>query len=64
MLDQHQAELLLGELLIHLIERKDVECEIPGGIPGIFPFVRHGEDVGVVHVVAIRRCASRTCAPA
>ena len=27
-----------------------MESEIPGGIPGVFPFVRHRENIGIVQV--------------
>ena len=26
------------------------KAKIPGGVPGILPFVRHGDDIGVEHV--------------
>ena len=53
-LAQHQIELLLAEIHVHQRERQDMEGEIPRGVPGILPFVRHGDDVGVVHVVPLR----------
>src|SRR3989442_6220911 len=31
-------------------ERDAMESQIPSGIPGILPFVRHGDDVGVVEM--------------
>ena len=30
-----------------------MEGEVPGRVPGIFPLVRHGDDVAVVHVVPV-----------
>src|ERR1700739_1294436 len=35
-----------------------MEREVPGGIPGVLPFVRHRDDVAVVHMVpiAVSRC--------
>ena len=53
-LTQHQIELLLAEIHVHQRERQDMEGEVPRGVPGILPFVRHGDDVGVVHVVPLR----------
>ena len=46
---QHQ-ELLLGEVEVHERERDRVERQVPGGVPGIFPLVGHGDDVAVEHV--------------
>ena len=46
----HQHELLLGELAIHQRQRYTVERQIPCGVPGIFPLVRHRNDVGVIQV--------------
>ena len=55
------SELLLGELRIDQRQRHAMERQIPGGVPGIFPLVGHGDDVGVVQmrplVIAARRCA-------
>ncbi len=47
----HEIELLFAELLIHQAQRQNMECKIPGRIPGIFPLVRHRNDVRVVHVM-------------
>ena len=52
-LAQHQLQLLLAEIRIHKRQGEDVEGEIPGGVPGILPLVRHGDDVAVVHVVPV-----------
>ena len=30
-----------------------MECQVPGRIPGIFPLVRHGDHVGVQHVIPL-----------
>ena len=49
-LAREQHELLLCESRIDEGERDDVECEIPGGKPGILPFIRHGDDVAGVDV--------------
>ena len=39
------AELALGEGRIDQRDRDAVEGEIPRGIPRIFPFVRHGNNI-------------------
>ena len=52
-LAQHQVELLLAEVRVHQRERQDMEGEIPRRVPGILPLVRHGDDVGVVHVMPL-----------
>ena len=53
---QQQDELLLGELGIDQRQRHAVEGQVPGGVPGILPLVRHGDDVGVVEVQSSRGC--------
>ena len=42
-----QIELLLGEVRIDLRKWNHVEREIPRREPGIFPFVRHRDDVAI-----------------
>ena len=54
---QHQDELLFGERRIDKRERDAVKREIPRGIPGILPFVRHRNDVGVIEVRPVRIAA-------
>ena len=49
-LARQQHELALGELRVDQGERDAVEGQVPGGVPGILPLVRHREDVGVVEV--------------
>mmetsp|Transcript_5220 Transcript_5220/g.11626 ORF Transcript_5220/g.11626 Transcript_5220/m.11626 type:complete len:312 (+) Transcript_5220:949-1884(+) len=49
----HEAELVLGEARVHQRQRQAVEGEVPGGVPGELPLVRHGDDVAVEHVVPI-----------
>ena len=49
-LARQQQELFLRELRIDDGQRQCVEGEIPSGVPGILPLVRHGNDVGVVQV--------------
>ena len=53
-LAQHQLELLLGEVGVDERQRRAVEGEVPGGVPGVLPLVRHRDDVAVVHVVPVR----------
>ena len=31
-------------------KRNAMKRQVPGGVPGIFPFVRHGDDIFVVEV--------------
>jgi hypothetical protein len=49
-LTQHEQELLLGELRVDIGQRHAMECEIPGRVPRVFPFVGHRDHVGVVQV--------------
>ena len=47
---KQKNKLLFREIGIDESERNAMESEIPRGIPGIFPFVRHGDDVIVVEM--------------
>ena len=47
---QHQLQLVFGEVEIDAGKRNGVKRQIPCRIPGILPFVRHGDDVGVHHI--------------
>ena len=47
---QHQQKLLFSEVEVHQRKRKRVEGQVPRRIPGILPFVGHGDDVAVEHV--------------
>ncbi len=47
---KQEDELLFGEIGIHQREGHTVEGQIPGSVPGVFPFVGHGNDVVVVEV--------------
>ena len=47
---QHQVELLLGEVGIDHAQRNHVERQVPRGVPGVLPLVRHRDDVVVEHV--------------
>ena len=49
-LAREKHQLLLGELRIDECQRERVKCQVPGGVPGIFPLVRHRDDVGVVQM--------------
>jgi hypothetical protein len=50
-LPEHQVQLLLAEVRVHQRQCKDMKGQVPSRMPRIFPFVRHRDDVGVVHVV-------------
>ncbi len=58
---EHQVQLLLAEVLVHQRQREHVKRQVPRRVPGIFPLVRHRQDVGVVHVVPVLVAGS--CAP-
>src|SRR5215469_7298099 len=47
---EEKNELLLGEVRIYEGNRNAMEREVPGGVPGVLPLVRHGDDVLVVEV--------------
>ena len=47
---QKEFQLFFAKVLIDQRQRRDMEGEIPGGVPGIFPFVRHRDHVRVDHV--------------
>ena len=49
-LAKQQIELLLGEIDVDGRQGERVKGEVPGGEPGIFPLVRHREDVIAYHV--------------
>src|SRR6516162_8865618 len=49
-LGQHQIELLLSKVTVDHAQGNGVNRKVPGGIPRIFPSVRHGEDVVVNHM--------------
>ncbi len=50
---EHEHELLFSEIRVDESERDAVKSQVPRGIPGIFPLVGHGDDVGVVEVQPI-----------
>ena len=49
-LAQEKDDLLLGEFRVDAGQRDHVEREVPRGVPGILPLVRHRDDVPVVKV--------------
>ena len=50
---QHQVQLVLAEVLVDERQRKAVEGQVPRRVPRVLPLVRHGDYVGVVHVVPV-----------
>ncbi len=45
-----QEQLLLGKVGIEQSQWDAVKCQVPGGKPGIFPFIGHGDDIGRVQM--------------
>ena len=41
---------MFGKVGIDEGQRNAVERQVPGGVPGVFPFVGHGDDVFVIQV--------------
>ena len=56
-LAQHQQELLLGEAGVDVRQSHAVERQVPRGVPGVLPRVRHRDHVARCRGVATRRCA-------
>ena len=52
-LAQHERELFLREVRVDQCKRNAVKCQVPCGVPGILPFVWHGDHIGVVEVPPI-----------
>ena len=50
---EEKQELLLGEIGVDQREGNAMESQVPRGEPRIFPFVRHGNYVGVVEMQPI-----------
>jgi hypothetical protein len=48
-----KIQLVFGKIPIHHLEGKGMEGQVPRGIPGVFPLVRHGDDGVVDHVEPI-----------
>src|SRR5580765_5671898 len=57
-LAEQQDELLLGKIRINNSQRDAVKRQVPSGVPGILPFVRHRNDVVVIKVRPILVAAS------
>ncbi len=51
---EHQGDLLPGELRVDHRQRHGMEREVPRGVPGVLPLVRHRDDVVVDHVRPLR----------
>ncbi len=49
-LSHQQIKLALGKVAINKGKRYAVECQVPGGIPGIFPLVRHRHHPLIIQV--------------
>ena len=49
-LAQKQRQLVFGKVRVDEGERDAVERQIPGGVPGVFPLIGHGDDVFVIQV--------------
>ena len=47
---QHEFELLLGEVRIDQNQRDAMKSQVPAGVPGILPLVRHRDDVVIDHM--------------
>ena len=50
---RHEQQLLFGKVGVNQRERDAVKGQIPRRIPGIFPFVRHGNHIGIVKMVPV-----------
>src|SRR5712691_1235186 len=50
---QEQHKLLLGKVWIKAGQGEGVESEIPGGVPGVFPLVWHGDDITVEEMLPV-----------
>src|SRR5262249_46590468 len=51
---RQQEHLALGIAWIDKRQGYGVKGEVPSGVPGVFPFVRHRDDVGVVQMRPVR----------
>src|SRR5215510_5801588 len=49
-LPEHKVELFFGKIQIDRRKGYRMKGEVPGSIPGILPFVGHGDDVGIQHM--------------
>ncbi|MNQ86371.1 hypothetical protein D3C85_1015630 [compost metagenome] len=48
------GQLLFGKIRIYQRQTKAMKAQVPGGIPGKFPFIRHGNDVCIVDVFPVQ----------
>ena len=46
----HQFELAFGEIGVDQHQGQAVKGQIPGGEPGVFPLVGHGDDIGIIEM--------------
>ena len=60
-LAQHKQELVLGEPGVDQAEADAVEGQVPGGVPGILPLVRHRDDIALLRCGHC--CCGRACVP-
>src|SRR5215468_12523119 len=60
---EQQVELLLGEIDVDGGERNGVKGQVPGGKPGIFPLVRHRDDMVSDHVEPLAVADLTICWP-
>ncbi len=49
-LPQHENKLFFGKIGVNQRQSNAMKREIPGGVPGELPLVRHGDNVSVVNV--------------
>ena len=47
---EQEFQLVFAEFLINQRQRRDMKGQIPGGVPGILPFIRHRDNIRVDHV--------------
>src|SRR6266498_958444 len=56
----HQHELFFRKLRVDQCQRDAVKRQVPCSVPGVFPLVRHGDDVGVVKIWPLMIAAAQT----
>ena len=65
---RQQQQLVLGEARIDQRQGDGMKGEVPGGVPRVFPLVRHRDDVGIVQMQPVGiasvppRCAAAAAA--
>src|SRR5205814_756971 len=60
-LTQEQDELLLGEIGVDQRQRNTVECQVPCSVPGVFPGVRHRDDISSIEMPPLSITPSFVC---